>query len=94
METKGSENHQSADTKHIAGQEKSVTDTNVTIPKVSTGKDGNVSMDEHLERLAALNLSSTYATHSRFSPTIIRLISAVAGLAALLLIYFCFKLFV
>lgn len=59
-----------------------------------TEKPLNVSMEEHLERLAALNLSSTYASRSRLSPAIIRLLSAAAGFAVLLLIYLLFKLFI
>ncbi len=50
--------------------------------------------EENLERLAALNLSSDRILQPRFSTAMIRLVSALAGVAALVLIYFIFKLFV
>lgn len=58
------------------------------------GLSGNASVEEQLEKLAELNLSSTYASRSRFSPVVIRLLSAATGIAVLLLIYLCFKLFI
>ena len=57
-------------------------------------KDVTLTVQEQMERLAALNLSSASLSRSRFSPTVIRLLSAMAGVAALLVLYFCFKLFV
>ncbi len=58
------------------------------------GKGASLSVEEQVERLAALNLSNASASRSRFSPTVIRLLSAMSGVAALLVLYFCFKLFV
>jgi len=51
------------------------------------------SMDENLERLAALNLSNDHSFQRRYSNALIRLVSAAAGLAVLFLIYFIIKLF-
>lgn len=109
MDMKQTNSHQAADTQRAQspedttvdeagiafGENDSDTAANVSADTTgNSGNPGNDSMEEQLERLAALNLSSAYATQSRFSPTIIRLISAAAGVAALLLIYFCFKLFI
>ena len=62
--------------------------------ETAAGKPDSVSMEEHLERLAELNLSSAYNSRSSMSPAIIRMISAAAGVALLLLIYLLFKLFI
>lgn len=58
------------------------------------GTGAALTVEEQVERLAALNLSSASASRSRVSPTVIRFLSAMAGVAALLVLYFCFKLFV
>lgn len=52
------------------------------------------SMEENLERLAALNLSNDPSLQPRLSTAMIRLVSALAGAGLLVLIYFIFKLFV
>ena len=56
--------------------------------------DKRESMEENLERLAALNLSNDQSLQPRFSTSIIRLVSALAGIGTLVLIYFILKLFV
>ncbi|MBT8344915.1 MAG: hypothetical protein KJO28_01330 [Desulfofustis sp.] len=58
------------------------------------GRDRKESMEENLERLAALNLSNDQSLQPRFSTSIIRLVSALAGIGTLILIYFIVKLFV
>ena len=60
-------------------------------------KDGPApkeSMEENLERLAALNLSNDQSLQPRFSTSVIRLVSALAGIGTLVLIYLIFKLFI
>ena len=52
------------------------------------------SMEENLERLAALNLGNDQSLQPRFSTSIIRLVSALAGIGTLVLIYFILKLMV
>ena len=52
------------------------------------------SLEENLERLAALNLSNDPSLQPRFSTAVIRLVSALTGAALLVLIYFIFRLFV
>lgn len=52
------------------------------------------SIEENLERLAALNLSNDQSFQPRFSTAVIRLVSALTGAALLVLIYFIFRLFV
>jgi hypothetical protein len=56
--------------------------------------DRKESMEENLERLAALNLGNDQSLQPRFSTSIIRLVSALAGIGTLVLIYFVFKLFI
>ena len=59
-----------------------------------TGKKGsNESIEENLEKLAALNLSNDHSMQPRFSTAMIRLVSAAAGIGVLLLIYLIVKLF-
>jgi len=62
-------------------------------PDAAAKPTRGATMEEHLERLAELNLSSTYSSRSRVSPAIIRLLSAAAGVAVLLLLYLLFKHF-
>lgn len=64
------------------------------IPGVQAGQDKRESMEENLEKLAALNLSNDQSLQPRFSTSIIRLVSALAGIGALVVIYFILKLFV
>ena len=61
---------------------------------VRTEQDKRETMEENLEKLAALNLGSDQSLQPRFSTSIIRLVSALAGIGALVLIYFILKLFV
>lgn len=56
-------------------------------------KNRNESIEENLEKLAALNLSNDQSIQPRFSTAMIRLVSAAAGIGALLLIYLVVKLF-
>lgn len=56
-------------------------------------KNRNESIEENLEKLAALNLSNDQSMQPRFSTAMIRLVSAAAGIGALLLIYLVVKLF-
>ena len=56
-------------------------------------KNRNESIEENLEKLAALNLSNDQSLQPRFSTAMIRLVSAAAGIGALLLIYLVVKLF-
>ena len=51
------------------------------------------SIEENLEKLAALNLSNDQFTQPRLSTSMIRLVSAVAGIGALVMIYLVVKLF-
>jgi hypothetical protein len=57
-------------------------------------QDKRESMEENLEKLAALNLGNDPSLQPRFSTAILRLVSAFAGIGALVLIYFIAKLFV
>ena len=57
-------------------------------------QDKRETMEENLEKLAALNLSNDPSLQPRFSTAILRLVSAFAGIGALVLIYFIAKLFV
>lgn len=52
------------------------------------------SLEENLEKLAALNLSSDRSMQPRLSNAMIRLVSAAAGIGALVLLYYLFKLFI
>lgn len=56
--------------------------------------DRKESMEENLEKLAALNLGNDQSMGPRFSTSIIRLVSALAGIGTLVLIYFIVKLLV
>jgi len=56
-------------------------------------KNRNESIEENLEKLAALNLSNDQSMQPRFSTAMIRFVSAAAGIGALLLIYLVVKLF-
>ena len=49
------------------------------------------SLEENLEKLAALNLSSDRSLQPRLSNAMIRLVSAAAGIGALVLLYYLFK---
>jgi hypothetical protein len=52
------------------------------------------SLEENLEKLAALNLIDDQSLQPRYSTAIIRMISALAGIVALVLIYLILKLFI
>lgn len=52
------------------------------------------SLEENLEKLAALNLGNDMSLQPRYSTAVIRLVSALAGIGALVLIYFITKLFI
>ena len=71
---------------------KSVDSTRGRITKAQE-KNRNESIEENLEKLAALNLSNDQSMQPRFSTAMIRLVSAAAGIGALLLIYLVVKLF-
>ncbi len=71
---------------------KSVDSTRGRITKAQE-KNRNESIEENLEKLAALNLSTDQSMQPRFSTAMIRLVSATAGIGALLLIYLVVKLF-
>jgi len=71
---------------------KSVDSTRGRITKAQE-KNRNESIEENLEKLAALNLSTDQSMQPRFSTAMIRLVSAAAGIVALLLIYLVVKLF-
>ena len=71
---------------------KSVDSTRGRITKAQK-KNRNESIEENLEKLAALNLSTDQSMQPRFSTAMIRLVSATAGIGALLLIYLVVKLF-
>ena len=71
---------------------KSVDSTRGRITKAQE-KNRNESIEENLEKLAALNLSTDQSMQPRFSTAMIRLVSAAAGIGALLLIYLVVKLF-
>ena len=71
---------------------KSVDSTRGRITKAQE-KNRNESIQENLEKLAALNLSTDQSMQPRFSTAMIRLVSAAAGFGALLLIYLVVKLF-
>lgn len=58
---------------------------------VTMDQDRSKSIEENLEKLAALNLSSDMSMQPRFSTTMIRLVSAAAGILVLLLIYLVVK---
>ena len=61
---------------------------------VHTDQERGESLEENLEKLAALNLGSDQSLQPRLSTSVIRLVSALAGIGALLLIYFIMKLFI
>ena len=61
-------------------------------PTVTMDQERNKSIEENLEKLAALNLSNDMSMQPRFSTAMIRLVSAAAGIGALLLIYLFMKL--
>ena len=62
------------------------------VPDENLIRDNSESVNENLQRLATLNLSSDRSLQPRFSNGVVKLISAVAGLGALALIYFFLKL--
>ncbi|MFC1832747.1 hypothetical protein ACFL0S_12115 [Thermodesulfobacteriota bacterium] len=76
----------------VMGGKKSVDSTRGRITKAQE-KNRNESIEENLEKLAALNLSTDQSMQPRFSTAMIRLVSAAAGIGALLLIYLVVKLF-
>lgn len=49
------------------------------------------SLEDNLEKLAALNLSSDRSMQPRLSNAMIRLVSAAAGIGALVLLYYLLK---
>ena len=57
-------------------------------------KEPGQSIEENLERLAAVNLSSDRSLEPRLSTAMIRLVSALAGIGVLVLLYLLFRLFV
>ena len=63
------------------------------IAKHKASPDQGQSLEENLEKLAALNLSSDKSMQPRLSNAMIRLVSAAAGIGALILLYYIFKLF-
>jgi len=60
----------------------------------SSKQESGQSLEENLERLAAVNLSSDTSLEPRLSTAMIRLVSALAGVGFLLLLYLIFKIFV
>lgn len=58
------------------------------------GRATDRSLEENLERLAAVNLSSDRSLEPRLSTAMIRLVSALAGAGLLVLIYLMFRLFI
>ncbi len=58
------------------------------------GRASDQTLEEQLERLAAVNLSSDRSLEPRLSNAMIRLVSALAGVGLLGLIYLLFKLFI
>ena len=82
-----------SDNQEVTGEKSAITNEK-QITGVKDGQDRKESMEENLERLAALNLSNDQSLQPRFSTSIIRLVSALAGLGTLVMIYFIFKLFI
>ena len=62
-------------------------------PSGAVENERSESLEENLEKLAALNLSNDQSLQPRFSTAMIRLVSAAAGIGALVLIYLVTKLF-
>jgi hypothetical protein len=82
-----------SDEKAVKGEKiEVVSDEQIT--GVRAEEDKRESMEENLEKLAALNLGNDQSLQPRFSTSIIRLVSALAGIGALLVIYFILKLVV
>ena len=81
------------DEKEVTGEKPDVA-SEKQITGVRAEQDKRESMEENLEKLAALNLSNDQSLQPRFSTSIIRLVSALAGIGALLVIYFILKLFI
>ncbi len=82
-----------SDNKKLTGEKPEVT-SEEQIRGERPAPDRKESMEENLERLAALNLGNDQSLQPRFSTSIIRLVSALAGIGTLVLIYFVFKLFI
>ena len=82
-----------SDNQEVTGEKSEITNEK-QITGVKDGQDRKESMEENLERLAALNLSNDQSLQPRFSTSMIRLVSALAGLGTLVMIYFIFKLFI
>ena len=82
-----------SDEKEVKGEKIEVA-SEEQITGVRAEKDKRESMEENLEKLAALNLSNDQSLQPRFSTSMIRLVSALAGLGTLVMIYFIFKLFI
>lgn len=83
----GSENRDTA-----AGKTENTENMQTATPQ--KGQERSESLEENLEKLAALNLSNDQSLQPRFSTAVLRLVSALAGIGALLLIYFILKLFI
>ena len=81
------------DDKEVTGEKPEIT-SEEQIRGKRPAPDRKESMEENLERLAALNLGNDQSLQPRFSTSIIRLVSALAGIGTLVLIYFVFKLFI
>ena len=81
------------DEQQVTGEKPAVT-REEQISSGPNAQDRKESMEENLERLAALNLGNDQSMQPRFSTSIIRLVSALAGIGTLVLIYFVFKLFI
>lgn len=62
-------------------------------PNETVSKDRSESIEENLEKLAALNLINDQSMQPRLSTAMIRLVSAAAGIGALVVIYLVVKLF-
>jgi hypothetical protein len=58
------------------------------------GRATDSSLEDNLERLAVVNLSSDRSLEPRLSTAMIRLVSALTGAALLVLIYLLFKLII
>jgi hypothetical protein len=86
MVAESDENEVTAEKLEVANEEQ--------INGVRAEQDKRETLEENLEKLAALNLSNDASLQPRFSTAIIRLVSALAGIGALVLIYFLLKLFV
>lgn len=62
--------------------------------ELTAGRATNQSLEENLARLAAANLSSDRSLEPGLSTAMIKLVSALAGVGSLVLIYLLLKLFI